>query len=87
MPKQGVGDMAYVEVMLHGWDLARATGQDLRSSTTTRCAQAREAIWTRSASMGRKQGAFGDLVEVGDDASDWERVLAEGGRDPGWTAG
>ena len=26
MPKQLVGDMGYVEVMLHGWDLAKGTG-------------------------------------------------------------
>ena len=37
--------------------------------------------------MGREQGAFGELVDVDDDASDWERVLAEGGRDAGWHAG
>lgn len=41
----------------------------------------------RIGQRGREGGAFGDLVEVGDGASDWERVLAEGGRDPGWTAG
>jgi len=77
--------MAYVEVMLHGWDLARATGQDLQFDDDA-VAQARE-VMDQIGEMGRKGGAFGDLVEVGDDASDWEQVLAEGGRDPGWTAG
>lgn len=85
MPKQGMGDMAYVEVMLHGWDLARGTGQDLRFDDEA-VAQAK-VVMDQIGKMGRDQGAFGELVEVGDDASDWDRVLAEGGRDPGWSAG
>jgi len=84
-PKQGMGDMAYVEVMLHGWDLARSTGQEL-SFDDAAVAQARE-VMDQIGKMGRDGGAFGDLVEVGDDASDWDHVLAEGGRDPGWNAG
>ena len=85
MPKQGMGDMAFIEVMLHGWDLASATGQDLVFDDDA-VAQAK-AIMEQIGAMGREQGAFGELVDVGDDASDWERVLAEGGRDAGWTAG
>ena len=84
MPKKGMGDMAYVEVMLHGWDLARATGQDLAFDDDA-VAQARD-VMDEIGRLGREGGVFGDLVEVGEDASDWERVLAEGGRDPGWTA-
>jgi uncharacterized protein (TIGR03086 family) len=84
-PRQGMGDMAYVEVMLHGWDLAAATGQDL-SFDDGAVAQAR-AVMEQIGQLGRDGGAFGDLVEVGEDASDWERVLAEGGRDPSWTRG
>ena len=85
MPRQGLGDMAFVEVMLHGWDLARATGQDLVFDDDA-VAEAK-TILDQIGAMGREQGAFGELVEVDDDASDWERVLAEGGRDAGWNAG
>ena len=84
MPKQGMGDMAYVEVMLHGWDLARATGQDLVFDDDA-VTQARE-VMDQIGRMGREQGAFGDLVEVDDDAASWDHVLAEGGRNPAWSA-
>ena len=85
MPKQGMGDMAYVEVMLHGWDLARGSGQDLHFDEED-VAQAK-VVMDQIGKMGRDQGAFGSLVEVGDHASAWDHVLAEGGRDPGWSAG
>ena len=49
-------------------------------------AQASE-IMEQMGKLGRDGGAFGDLVDVGSDASSWSHVLAEGGRDPGWSAG
>jgi hypothetical protein len=82
-PRQGMGDMAYVEVMLHGWDLARGSGQDVAYDDNA-VAQAR-AVLEQIGKMGREGGAFGELVEV-DDPSDWEYVLAEAGRDPQWRA-
>ena len=84
-PKQGMGDMAFVEVMLHGWDLARGSGQDVAFDEDA-VQQARE-VMAQIGPMGREQGAFGDRVEIDEDASDWEWVLSESGRDPGWTAG
>jgi uncharacterized protein (TIGR03086 family) len=84
-PRQGMGDMAYVEVMLHGWDLARGSGQDVRFSDDD-VAQAR-TVMEQIGKMGREGGAFGELVDVGDGPSDWEFVLSEGGRDPRWRAG
>ncbi|RYP86023.1 TIGR03086 family protein [Nocardioides guangzhouensis] len=84
-PKQGMGDMAYVEVMLHGWDLARGSGQDVAFDPDA-VAQAR-AVMEQIGRMGRDGGAFGALVDVGDDASDWDVVLAEAGRDPQWRTG
>jgi len=83
--RQGMGDMAYVEVMLHGWDLARGSGQDVRFSDDD-VAQAR-TVMEQIGKMGREGGAFGELVDVGDGPSDWEFVLSEGGRDPQWRAG
>ena len=36
--------------------------------------------------MGRSQGAFGELVDVPADAPPLDQVLAQAGRDPGWTS-
>jgi uncharacterized protein (TIGR03086 family) len=83
MPKQMVGQMAFAEVLLHGWDLARATGQsvapdDVVVTTAT-------DVMAQIGEMGRQQGAFGTLVELPGDAGPLDQVLAQGGRDPGWT--
>ena len=83
MPKQLVGQMAFVEVLLHGWDLASATGQTLAADDAT--VDAAEQVMAQIGEMGRRQGAFGALVAVPGDASALERVLAQAGRDPGWT--
>lgn len=84
MPKRTLGDMGYVEVFLHGWDLARATGQELDYGDDA----ARQAlsVLDEIGQQGRSQGAFGSEVEVDDDASDQDRALAKSGRDPHWTS-
>ena len=84
MPKQSLGDMGYVEVMLHGWDLARATGQELEFDDAA--AQRALEIMEQIGEQGRSQGAFGDEVSVPDDASAFEKVLGQAGRDPQWAA-
>jgi uncharacterized protein (TIGR03086 family) len=84
MPKQMIGQMGFAEVLLHGWDLARATGQEL--SLDTGVLEAARAVMDQIGEMGRSQGAFGELVEVPQHAGDLERVLAEAGRDPAWTS-
>ena len=84
MPKQAVGDMAFVEAILHGWDLARGSGQDW-CPTTTRPWTVRWRSWTRSGRWAGP-GAFGPEVPVPDDAAPFDKVLAQAGRDPGWSA-
>jgi uncharacterized protein (TIGR03086 family) len=84
MPKQAVGDMAFVEAMLHGWDLAKGSGQDLAFDDAA--VQRALEIMGQIGEMGRSQGAFGPEVSVPDDAAPFDRVLAQAGRDPGWSA-
>jgi uncharacterized protein (TIGR03086 family) len=85
MPRQLIGDMGYVEVILHGWDLARGTGQDLDfdEAAVERALEIMDAI----GEQGRSGGAFGPEVEVADDAEPFAKVLARSGRDPEWSAG
>jgi uncharacterized protein (TIGR03086 family) len=83
MPKQLIGDMGFVEVVLHGWDLARGSGQEITYDV--------EAITTALAVMeqigeqGRSMRAFGPEVPLPHDASAFEQVLAKAGRNPGWS--
>lgn len=85
MPKQLIGDMGYVEVMLHGWDLAKGTGQDIEydDQAVERALEILEQI----GDQGRSGGVFGPEVQVADDASPSAKVLAKSGRDPEWSAG
>lgn len=84
MTREEVGRLAYVEVMVHGWDLARATGQEVTYSEAA-VAEA-EAVVEQVGETGRSMGAFGEEVRVDDDAPAFARVLGATGRDPGWSA-
>lgn len=85
MPAPMIGEMALAEVVLHGWDLARATGQRLVIEEHT-AAELRRSV-EATAELGRQMSAYGPAVEVAPDASDFDRALAASGRDPDWTAG
>ncbi len=85
MPRQMVGDMGFVEVMLHGWDLAKGTGQDL--DYDDEAAQRALEILEQIGEQGRSGGAFGPQVQVPDDAPPFAKALALAGRDPHWSAG
>ena len=52
-----VGDMGFVEVMLHGWDLAKGTGQDLEYDDEA--AERALEILEQIGEQGRSGGAFG----------------------------
>ena len=62
VPKQMIGLMAFAEVLLHGWDLARASGQEVAYDDGV-VAAALEAMG-QIGEMGRQQGAFGALVDL-----------------------
>ncbi|MEV4052756.1 TIGR03086 family metal-binding protein [Amycolatopsis sp. NPDC049688] len=83
LPSAVVGDMVLGEFVLHGWDLARASGQELRCS-----AEAATAVYESAVAMGeqaRSMGVYGPAVAVAADASPLARALGAAGRDPGWT--
>ncbi|MFK0221107.1 TIGR03086 family metal-binding protein [Streptomyces vinaceus] len=84
LPGAVAGAVAADELVVHGWDLARATGQEyapdpgaLRLSYAFLLEAAQDA--------GRGGGIFGAVVPVPDDAPLLDRTVGLSGRDPRWT--
>ncbi|HEV7647936.1 MAG TPA: TIGR03086 family metal-binding protein [Actinophytocola sp.] len=83
MPARMIGMMMVGELVVHGWDLARATGQRIDTDPVVL-----EAVHEMTAAMGeqgRKMGAFGEEVAVPGDAPMLDQLLGRSGRDPLWT--
>ncbi len=81
-PAADVGAMLIMEMVLHGWDVARATGQEYRAAD----AVAETLIDTvqENAELFRKYQGFADAIPIREDATAFDRALALSGRDPGW---
>ncbi|HEY5880257.1 MAG TPA: TIGR03086 family metal-binding protein [Nakamurella sp.] len=85
MPGDVTGLVALDEIVLHGWDLAAATGlpYDVEQPQLA-------AVHGFVASFGpdpeSRAGLFGPVIEVPASAPLLDRVLGLAGRDPGWSA-
>ncbi len=82
MAAGAVGELALIELVLHGWDVARAGGQALALSAelgaeVLRCLEP-------TLEQGRQFEVYGPPVSVPADASALTRALGLSGRDPGW---
>lgn len=83
MPGEVAGLVALNELFLHGWDLARATGQAYPCDDAT--ARASLALMSQDADDASREGSgFGPVVAVLEDAPLLDRALGMSGRDPGW---
>ena len=83
MPAPAIGELGLIEVMLHGWDVARATGQPLRVSDELGAELLR--CLTPTLEQGREFEVYGPEVTVPGDASPFTRALGLSGRDPDWS--
>ncbi len=72
------------EVVVHGWDLAVATGQTYRVDDLSADAAAAFASPLAAQAPEGIPGLFGPAVSVPGDASALDRLLGLTGRDPGW---
>ncbi len=81
-PSSGVGALLVAEMVLHGWDIARASGQDYSCPGTVVAATA--AAVNANAELFRKYQGFAEPVPAPASAPAFERVLAASGRDPHW---
>jgi uncharacterized protein (TIGR03086 family) len=83
LPAATVGGMVLGEFVVHGWDLARATGQEPSWDGAVLEFLHEEVV--RTVEQGRAAGVYGDPVPVPDSAPALARILGMTGRDPDWT--
>jgi uncharacterized protein (TIGR03086 family) len=77
------GAVAADELVIHGWDLARATGQEYEPHPAA--LQASYGFLLAAAEdPTRGGGIFGPVVPVPVDAPLLDRAVGLSGRDPGW---
>ncbi|WP_426245304.1 TIGR03086 family metal-binding protein [Nocardioides sp. LHG3406-4] len=71
------------DLVIHGWDIARATGQEwsIGEDEIARLHATADG-WGDAL---HSEGVCGPEVRIGDDASAQDRLLARLGRDPGWS--
>ena len=84
LPAAEVAAVTLDELVIHGWDLARATGQPYEPAPADVA-----AIQPFLEAFGSEQGVpglFGPAFPVPDDASPFDRALGLSGRDPAWRA-
>ncbi|MFY1705437.1 MULTISPECIES: TIGR03086 family metal-binding protein [Micromonospora] len=82
MPQQVVGGMILMDLIVHGWDLAAATGQPYDPAPETLPPSV--ALIAQLAPQGRQYGVFGAEVATGPDAPELDRLLGLAGRNPAW---
>jgi uncharacterized protein (TIGR03086 family) len=83
MPAELIGGMVVGELVVHGWDLAKAVGVvPLWPDDVLAFLHGAAAGMAQQA---RDMGIFGPEVPVPADAPVLDRIVAITGRDPGWT--
>ena len=75
--------VAIEELVVHGWDVARVTGQELEPSSES-LGHVERFLEIFAAPLASGQGPSDPPSPVGEDASRLERYLGAAGRDPGW---
>ena len=88
LPGEVAGLVALDEIVVHGWDVARAAGQPYDCDTPS--LEAVNAFVSQFSEPGQEEaraGLFGPVVEVPGDAPLLDRVIGLTGRDPAWSPG
>ncbi|TDD39059.1 TIGR03086 family protein [Actinomadura sp. KC06] len=88
LPGQDAGHVAMNELVVHGWDIARASGQpyDPGADEIETCLLFVAPSVEESGGKGI-EGLFGPAVDVPADAPPLDRLIAMTGRRPDWTTG
>jgi uncharacterized protein (TIGR03086 family) len=87
LPGEICGVVALDELVIHGWDLAKATGQSFAAPDEEMHAIEGFALqFSQPGQEEARRGLFGPVVRVPDDAPYFDKVLGLTGRDPRWSA-
>jgi uncharacterized protein (TIGR03086 family) len=88
LPGEVAGLVALDELVLHGWDIARATGQEYDCDLPS--LEAVHGFVEQFSGPGQeaaREGLFGPVVDVPAAAPLLDRVVGLAGRDPAWSPG
>jgi uncharacterized protein (TIGR03086 family) len=88
MPAEVAALVALDELVVHGWDVARASGQPYDVDPVS--LEAVHGFVAQFSGPGQEEsraGLFGPVVPVPDDAPLLDRVVGMAGRDPSWSRG
>ncbi|WP_254705732.1 TIGR03086 family metal-binding protein [Streptomyces vilmorinianum] len=83
LPASVMGRVALDELLIHGWDLARATGQEYEVSEEELAVSEALLSPAEDAAPG-EDGFFGPIVAVPEEAPLLDRVIGLSGRRPDW---
>ncbi|GGZ01311.1 TIGR03086 family protein [Streptomyces nitrosporeus] len=83
LPARTVGLMVLGDLVVHGWDLARATGRSFDAGPAL--VEVLEPGLAGMAPQARSMNVFGEPFPLPAGAPAFDRVLALTGRDPGWS--
>jgi uncharacterized protein (TIGR03086 family) len=86
LPGEVAGAVAVDELVIHRWDLARATGQNYTPDPAALRAS-HDFLLAAAEDPTRGGGIFGPVVPVPADAPLLDRAVGLSGRDPGWEPG
>ncbi|MFG2002268.1 TIGR03086 family metal-binding protein [Spirillospora sp. NPDC048911] len=81
-PAREIAQLIIKETAVHGWDVAKATGQEFRVSVAV--GEMLLKVVDEHAEMYRQYDGFADPVPL-ESGTAFERALALSGRDPHWT--
>jgi uncharacterized protein (TIGR03086 family) len=86
LPGEVAGLVALDELVLHGWDVARASGQAYEcDEASLEAVRGFVAQFSGPGSEEQRAGLFGPEVAVPADAPRIDQVVGMAGRDPGWS--
>lgn len=83
LPGAIAAQVALNELTMHGWDLARSTGQDF--TVPEELLQVSHNLLYPGTDQSQREPIFGPVVAVPDGAPLLDTVIGLGGRDPHWT--
>ena len=86
LPGEVAGLVALDEMVIHGWDLARAVGQDYTCDLPSlEAVHGFVAQFSAPGQEAARAGLFGPVVDVPAEATLLDRVVGLAGRDPDWS--